>query len=370
MRKRMRMLLIAASGLILVGALWTTGYAKEEVSSSNSSAVSHYRDGWLNYFNFPIDGPRWEQAVQEFQKAIEIEPGNVTYRLSLAVAFEKLGKGSEAVKQYQEAVRLSPQDAYLYFVLGRFYSKDKNTKTDAVTEIKKAIQIKSDEALFHYYLAHILFSTAGDYDSQGKFSVTDGKAAQEAFKETEEANKQPFVQYLLPYPKDYISKLEYMKIIALWSEDDLPELTIMGNLSRENITLAEFYEKQKDDKKATQVYQATIVMGKKLAEQEPLAMMKLLSGIAIDSRVLKSLEKNYSARNMPEELKQVLNAEAGLKEIQDSCRKEVSDINKHATPFWSSEENELRQQNKEEIFFLEAPFIRNMLQKWSVINLP
>jgi len=56
--------------------------------------------------------------------------------------------------------------------------------------------------------------------------------------------------------------------------------------------------------------------------------------------------------------------ENALKEILNLSRKQTLEIVKHTTPFWSEEENEVRQADKEDFYFLESSFVRDMLARW------
>jgi len=49
--------------------------------------------------------------VEEYQKAIALSPEDPTFRLALAISYEKLGQSPEAVGAYQEYLRLAPQAA-------------------------------------------------------------------------------------------------------------------------------------------------------------------------------------------------------------------------------------------------------------------
>ena len=173
---------------------------------------------------------------------------------------------------------------------------------------------------------------------------------------------------MAPYPKDFSSKLDYIRVIGLWASELLPDVAIMRSLSRENIALGKLYEEQDNVKKAVEVYQATLIMGKRIAEQRPLAMIKMLVGMAIDSIAFSELEKLYSAQGMQEKVQWVQKGKEKLEGIQKLIKEKAAEMSKHATSFWTKEEKELKQNRGEELFFLEAPFIREMLEIWPAIS--
>jgi cytochrome c-type biogenesis protein CcmH/NrfG len=57
--------------------------------------------------------------VDEYKKAIELEPGDASFRMALAWTYEKLQKPSEAAAAYEEALRLAPSAPDADLVRGR-----------------------------------------------------------------------------------------------------------------------------------------------------------------------------------------------------------------------------------------------------------
>jgi len=47
-------------------------------------------------------------AVDQYQKAINLQPDDASFRKALAISYERLQKGAEASSAYQEYLRLSP----------------------------------------------------------------------------------------------------------------------------------------------------------------------------------------------------------------------------------------------------------------------
>ena len=355
-----RLLIKVIIGLVVTALVGTPSYAQNKGSTVSPDALGHYRNGWLKHLGTPTGKPDWEKkaaakAAAEFQKAIEIEPENVMFWQSLAFAFQKLGKTAEAEQQYKEAINLGSKDSFLHFALGRLYAKDKTTTDKAVNEFRIAIQQNPDEALFHYDLAHLLYMKAGGYDR---------KLAREAFKEVRVGNKKgQFTQYMAPYPKDFSTKMDYLAIITLSAQETMPELSMMRALAKENMALGKLCEKQGSVEKALRVHQANFIMGKKFAGQKPLAMMKMLVGVAIDSMALHALEELYSAQGMQEEVQWAQRGKKKLKEIQKLSNKKAAEMSKYATASWTKEEKELKKKGKD-LLFLEAPFVREMLKIW------
>jgi tetratricopeptide (TPR) repeat protein/TolB-like protein len=63
----------------------------------------------------------YEEAIKEFQRALEIEPTNDDFTRELARAEEKLGKIEDAERTLRQAITLRPHYWANYNLLGRFY---------------------------------------------------------------------------------------------------------------------------------------------------------------------------------------------------------------------------------------------------------
>ena len=60
---------------------------------------------------------RYDEAVREFRRAVEMEPGNPTHLLHLAMALRELGDTPEVVRVYREVLRLSPKHERAHLAL-------------------------------------------------------------------------------------------------------------------------------------------------------------------------------------------------------------------------------------------------------------
>lgn len=56
---------------------------------------------------------RWEEAVQNWKKALEQDPDSAAAHNNLAVAYEKRGALEEAGREYETALRLDPRNALI-----------------------------------------------------------------------------------------------------------------------------------------------------------------------------------------------------------------------------------------------------------------
>lgn len=81
-----------------------------------------------NYYFF--EGLIWTQkgnfkkAVSSFEKTIEMEPNYFDAKFNLAQSYYKIGKVGEALKHYEDSLKLNPNYAQLYLIIGSIYLND------------------------------------------------------------------------------------------------------------------------------------------------------------------------------------------------------------------------------------------------------
>jgi serine/threonine protein kinase/Tfp pilus assembly protein PilF len=85
---------------------------------------------------------RYEEAVNQFQRSLDLDHNSDETLRSLAAAYQKLGKASAAERAYRKAISLRPNYWGVYNAFGTFYYNQARY-ADAVAMFKKAIQLES-----------------------------------------------------------------------------------------------------------------------------------------------------------------------------------------------------------------------------------
>jgi tetratricopeptide (TPR) repeat protein len=88
----------------------------QAVALGNAGAEGHNCLGRLAQ-----DTSRSVQAVNEFQKALQLEPGSEVAAAGLAKAYQKLNQPEKAEAVYKQEIGLHPNDFHQYDLLGAFY---------------------------------------------------------------------------------------------------------------------------------------------------------------------------------------------------------------------------------------------------------
>ena len=97
----------------------------------------------------------WKDSETLFRHALEVTESGYLPHLNLGVALVKKGQTDEAFKQYQEAIRLNPDDPNAHNNLGNALVK-KGQIDEAITQIQEALRLKPDYAEAHNTLGAAL----------------------------------------------------------------------------------------------------------------------------------------------------------------------------------------------------------------------
>lgn len=87
-------------------------------STADSPAESHNKRGRELF-----DSEDYEGAVREFMAACVADPNNPAYHCNLAVAYDECDRDAEALAEYQKALQLDPNDLTALLSLGYMYSE-------------------------------------------------------------------------------------------------------------------------------------------------------------------------------------------------------------------------------------------------------
>jgi len=121
------------------------------------NGVSHYNRG-KEYF----DDTNWEMAIDEYTKAIQLNPGLPLVYFHRGVSHTRLGETKSpsyglqdhrnAVADYDKAIQLDPDYAPAYFYRGFSYN-ERGHYGVAIANYNKAIQLDPDYAVAYFYLS-------------------------------------------------------------------------------------------------------------------------------------------------------------------------------------------------------------------------
>jgi len=107
----------------------------------------------------------YEQAIADFQRALELDPNYSAASHYQARAYEHLGQAELALAAYSQALRADPGNYRFYRDLGNFYIQ-RDQYNQSLEPLRKAVALAPDEPDARYYLA-------GAYMSLGQFQAAE-----------------------------------------------------------------------------------------------------------------------------------------------------------------------------------------------------
>jgi Flp pilus assembly protein TadD len=98
-----------------------------------------------------------DEAIRHFQEAVRLQPAYADAHNNLGVALGETGQIDEAIRQYQEAIRLQPDNADAHNNLGVALAR-KGQMDEAISQFQEATRLKSDDAEAHNNLGNALLN--------------------------------------------------------------------------------------------------------------------------------------------------------------------------------------------------------------------
>ena len=96
-----------------------------------------------------------DEAIRQYQEALRLKSDDADAHNNLGNALLKTGQIDEAIRQYQEALRLKPQDAENHYNFGIALNK-MGQSVEAISQFQEALRLKPGYADAHYNLGNAL----------------------------------------------------------------------------------------------------------------------------------------------------------------------------------------------------------------------
>ena len=130
--------------------VWQSRYtlAAATVLDSPGSSRAHNDLGGLH-----LENDRYEDAMREFRKALELDPSNQRALINLGIVLSRTGRQAEAVERLNEAIALDPGSALAHHNLGHIYYRAGKLK-EAISEYQEALAVEPYNAEVRSNLAN------------------------------------------------------------------------------------------------------------------------------------------------------------------------------------------------------------------------
>jgi tetratricopeptide (TPR) repeat protein len=132
----------------------------------NQDILDQHRNLGKAYYENPTTQ---QEAVRQFQQALEIAPDSVPDKLNYALALLKVqGREEEAIKLLQDVQRQDPSLPHTWFNLGIYYKRQGDAKR-AIAQFEGMLARTPDEAIAHYQLGTLFNQTNRQSDARIQF---------------------------------------------------------------------------------------------------------------------------------------------------------------------------------------------------------
>jgi tetratricopeptide (TPR) repeat protein len=105
---------------------------------------------------------KYDQAIADYTKALEINPKYVYAYNNRGVTYDDKGNYDQAIADYTKALKINPKYVYAYYNRGIAYS-NKGNYDQAIADYTKALKI-NPKYVEAYYNRGIAYSNKGNYD--------------------------------------------------------------------------------------------------------------------------------------------------------------------------------------------------------------
>jgi tetratricopeptide (TPR) repeat protein len=106
-----------------------------------------------------------DQALEEFQKELEVSPEHLPARLQIAWHFLTRGESAKGIPYAQEALKLQSDSFSARYVLGRLYF-DLNQTDRAIPELEAAVEAVPSSTEVRNFLAQALWKAGRKEEAQ------------------------------------------------------------------------------------------------------------------------------------------------------------------------------------------------------------
>jgi tetratricopeptide (TPR) repeat protein len=162
---------------------------------------------------------RWSEAFSTYSEIIKFEPQNALAHYRLGTISEKLGATENAVRSYQEALRLDPNQGDARRALEGYYVNQgvmlrrNNQLDDAARMFQQAITLNPSSANAHFELAQVL-----EQRGQANEAVAEYQAAVKADPDKSAAHARLAAAYASQRQYDNAAQ-EYQEVLRLNPQD-------------------------------------------------------------------------------------------------------------------------------------------------------
>jgi len=98
-------------------------------------------NAWIGLGNSLMDSGRFPEAVDAYQKALEIDPKNTDVRVDMGTCYRSAGQPDSAAEEYKKAIASNPGHPNAHRNLGIVLAFDLKNKREAIREFEEYLKV-------------------------------------------------------------------------------------------------------------------------------------------------------------------------------------------------------------------------------------
>lgn len=89
--------------------------------------------------------PEYQQAIEDYQKALNIDSNNTEAYINRGIAYSGLGEHETAIKDYDDAIRIAPNNADAYYAKAFTQTLIEGKKQEAIENYRQAAKLYQEQ---------------------------------------------------------------------------------------------------------------------------------------------------------------------------------------------------------------------------------
>jgi len=206
---------LCAGLLVLLGTLsWQRTWVFRNEETLWTDTLAKNPDCWLACNNLGVayfQMGRADEAIAQYEKALQIKPGYAEADKNLGVAYFQTGRVDQAIEFYQAALKIDPRDAEAYNKRAMAFAQ-KGQPDKAIADCQKALELRPGYVEAYNNLGIVLFQTGqtGEAIAQYQKALAIDPADAEAHNNLAVA--------LFNFGRTDEAIKEYQKALTLWPD--------------------------------------------------------------------------------------------------------------------------------------------------------
>jgi tetratricopeptide (TPR) repeat protein len=121
-------------------------HAESEIKFFQDAAKHDPSNGaiWTNLGNLLMDNARYPEAIDAYEKVLELDPKNVNVRVDMGICYRRVGRSDRAAEEFRKAISINPTHPFAHRNLGIVLAFDLNDKKQAIKEFEEYIKLSPD----------------------------------------------------------------------------------------------------------------------------------------------------------------------------------------------------------------------------------